>query len=314
MSSDELDVVVEKLSMVISEASKVVLNREEQIEVILTALLAGGHVLIEGLPGTAKTLTAKVFAKLIGGEFKRIQFTPDILPSDIVGFYVYTPGGRGSFIKGPVFTNILLADELNRAPPRSQAALLEAMQEGQVTIEGRTYKLPQPFMVIATQLPYGFTGTYPLPEVQTDRFMFRVWSSYNDPETEAKILEKIDYIDELPVEQTLSPEDVINIRSMVREVYVDKGIVRYIEEIIESVRRDNNVLFGPSTRGAIALYKGARALALINGRNYVIPDDVKKLVPYALTHRIRVKAEAEIEGLKPEEILKRILDEVPVPK
>lgn len=302
------------IKRVLDEISKVVIGKEGQLKLILSALVAGGHVLIEGFPGTAKTLTAKAFAKAIGGIFKRIQFTSDTLPSDVTGFYLYTPAGKSNLIRGPVFSNILLADELNRAPPRTQAALLEAMQEGQVTIEGETYSLPEPFMVIATQLPYGFTGTYPLPEVQIDRFMFRIWSGYSTPEEEAKVIEKIDYIDRLPVEQVVTLEEIIKVREMVREIYVSKDIVNYIEEILGRIRENPEVLVGPSTRGAIALYKGARAVALLEERSFVIPDDIKFLLHPSLDHRIKVRGEAEVEGVKPEDILDSIISEVPVPK
>lgn len=311
------DVLVEysrKMKEIMAEINKVIIGKNDMLKIILTALLAGGHVLIEGMPGTAKTITAKVFAKVIGGSFKRIQFTADTLPSDIVGFYIYTPSGRSEFIKGPVFTNILLADELNRSPPRTQAALVEAMQEGQVTIEGNTFRLPQPFMVVATQLPYGYTGTYPLPEVQVDRFMFRVWSGFNTKEQEAKVLENIDFIDEMPVETLSHPDEILKIRDLIKKIHISHSIISYIEEILEKIRTYPEVLFGPSTRGAIAIYKGARALAFLEERTYVIPDDIKYLLHAALDHRIKIKAEMEIEGVKPEDIVERALSEVPVPK
>jgi len=314
LSDDDVAAAAEKARLIIREVSKVVLGKEETVKLVLAALLAEGHILIEGMPGTAKTLTARAFAKTIGGVFKRIQFTPDTMPADIIGFYLYTPTGARSLVKGPIFANILLADELNRAPPRTQAALLEAMQECSVTIEGNTFQLPRPFMVIATQLPHGFAGTYALPEVLVDRFMFRLWSDYNPPETEVEIMENIDYIDELPVERVATPEDVLAMRSLVKKVHVSREILGYIEDVLRAVRQDPNVLIGPSTRAAIALYKGARALAMLDGRSYVIPDDVKELLHPVLDHRVRVRAEAEVEGVRPEDIVEKALSEVPVPK
>jgi len=314
MDEEKLSIYAEKMKKLLDEMSKVVIGKHDPLKIILTALLAGGHVLIEGLPGTAKTLTAKVFAKVIGGEFKRIQFTADTLPSDVIGFHIYTPTGRGELVRGPIFCNILLADELNRCPPRTQAALLEAMQEGQVTIEGKTLSLPKPFMVIATQLPYGYTGTYPLSEVQVDRFMFRVWSGPNTREQESAVLEKIDYIDELPINTLSSPSEILEIRELIKSIYVGPEIISYIEDILEAIRNYPEVLIGPSTRGAIAIYKGCRALAFLEERSYVIPDDVKFLLHAALDHRIKIKAELEIEGVKPEDIVNRALSEVPVPK
>ena len=298
----------------INEVGKVIVGKEKIIKIIFTSLISGGHILIEGLPGTAKTTLAKAVAKSVGGSFKRIQFTPDTLPSDIIGFYIYSLDGNRKLIKGPVFTNILLADELNRAPPRTQAALLEAMQEYQVTIEGESYILPKPFMVIATQLPYGYTGTYPLPEVQLDRFMFRVWSESNPPDEEVEIVGKIDYIDEMPIEKVLETSDIIEINKSLPKIHVETDLIRYMIELSEYIKRQPEVLLGPSIRGVIALYKGSRALALIEGRDYVIPDDVKYLAHPSLDHRIKVRAEAEIEGVKPEDLVERALNEVPVPK
>ena len=299
-------------SKLLKEVSKAVVGKESEKELLLVALLSGGHVLIEGMPGTAKTLLAKTFAKAIGGEFKRIQFTPDMLPSDITGFYYYTPSGEAKLVKGPAFTNILLADELNRATPRTQAALLEAMQENQVTIEGVTHPLPQPFLVVASQLPYGAEGTYPLTETQVDRFMLRAWSPYPKEEDEKEVLKRIDEIDEVQIEPVLTPKQVAAIQSQVREVYVSEEVVAYIVSLVNTIRRSPDVLLGPSPRGSIALYKGARALAYLNGRDYVIPDDVKKLAHPALVHRIKLKPEAEVEGATPRDVVEKALKETPV--
>ena len=302
------------ISRIFEEVSKVVIGKEDIIKFIMAALLSEGHILIEGMPGTAKTLVARAFAKAVGGVFKRIQFTSDTLPSDIVGFYLYTVAGKGELVRGPVFTNILLADELNRGPPRTQAALLEAMQDRTVTIEGETLSLPRPFLVIATQVPYGSAGTYPLPDVQLDRFMFRLWSGYNPSDVEKSVMKNIDYIDALPVEKVIDIKMLIRGMDAVKKVGVDDEIVNYIIDIVNTVRGFEEVLIGPSTRGVIALYKGARALAFLDGRDYVIPDDVKILVHPALDHRVRVRAEAVVEGVKPEDLVERAVKEVPVPK
>ncbi len=302
------------VSGVFEEVSKVVYGRDVAIRLIMSALLSEGHVLIEGMPGTAKTLLARAFAKVLGGVFKRIQFTSDTLPSDVVGFYLYTVAGKGELVKGPVFTNILLADELNRGPPRTQAALLEAMQDRTVTIEGKTMDLPKPFLVIATQVPYGSAGTYPLPDVQLDRFMFRIWSGYNPRNIEKDVISRIDFIDELPVEEVVDLKTLLKAVKVVKRVVVSDEIIDYIMDIVEAIRRHGDVLAGPSTRGVISLYKGARALAFLDGRDYVIPDDVKMLIHPTLDHRVRVRAEAVVEGVKPEDIVEKVIGEVPVPK
>jgi MoxR-like ATPase len=299
---------------ILDEVSKVVVGKEDVKEILLTALLSEGHVLIEGMTGTAKTLLARTFAQVIGGEFKRIQFTPDMLPADVTGFYMYTPSGESRFIPGPVFANVLLTDELNRATPRTQAALLEAMQERQVTIEGKTHPLPKPFIVIASQMPYGAAGTYPLAEVQVDRFMFRAWSGYPTKEEEEEVIGKIDYIEEPDVSVVARLEDVLSLQRLVKKVYVSEKVRKYIVDLVTHVRLDPDVLIGPSPRASIALYKGSRALAFLNQRDYVIPDDVKKLAFQALEHRIRVKPEAEIEDVTPKSIVERALKETPVPK
>jgi len=299
---------------ILDEVSKVVVGKEDVKEILLIALLSEGHVLIEGMSGTAKTLLARTFAQVIGGEFKRIQFTPDMLPADVTGFYMYTPSGESRFIPGPVFVNVLLTDELNRATPRIQAALIEAMQERQVTIEGKTHPLPKPFIVIASQMPYGATGTYPLAEVQVDRFMFRAWSEYPTREEEEEVIGKIDYIEEPDISVVARLEDVLGLQRLVKKVYVSEKVRRYIVDLVTHVRRDPDVLIGPSPRASIALYKGSRALAFLQQRDYVIPDDVKKLAFQALEHRIRVKPEAEIEDVTPKAIVERTLKETPVPK
>ncbi len=301
-------------NQILNEISKIIIDKKEIQEMLLVALLSEGHILIEGLPGTAKTLLAKTFAQVISGEFKRIQFTPDMLPADVTGFYLYTPDGKNRLIEGPLFANIVLADELNRTTPRTQAALIEAMQEKQVTIEGETRPLPKPFMIIASQLPYGSEGTYPLTEVQADRFMFRVWSEYLGREYEEQVLARIDYIDQPDIKPVVSLRDIMEIQQAVKKVHVSDRVRDYIISLIIQARQDPDVLTGPSTRASIALFKGARTIAYLQGRDYVLPDDVKKLVHPVLDHRLRVNSEAEMEDITPNTIIERIIKETPVPK
>ena len=299
---------------ILNEISKVVIDKHEIQEMLLIALLSEGHLLIEGLPGTAKTLVAKTFAQVIGGQFRRIQFTPDMLPADVTGFNLYTPDGKSRLIEGPIFANVVLSDELNRTTPRTQAALIEAMQEKQVTIEGETRLLPKPFMVIASQLALGSEGTYPLTEVQADRFMFRVWSDYLKPEHEQQVLSKLNYIEQPNIQTVVSQTEILELQRQVKQVHVSEKIQDYVVSLVTRARRDPDVAAGPSTRASIALYKGARSIAYLEGRDYVIPDDVKKLVRPTLIHRLRLKPEAEMENLTAEKVVDRILKDVPVPK
>jgi MoxR-like ATPase len=299
---------------ILNEVSKIVIGKEQLKELLLVALIAGGHVLIEGPPGSAKTTLANSFARAISGTFKRVQLTPDMMPSDITGFYLYSTSGSSSFVPGPIFANIVLADELNRTTPRTQAALLEAMQEYQVTIERVTFSLEQPFMVIATQLQSGGEGTYPLTDVQVDRFMLRLLSEHPSSEEEQLVLSNIDGIDRHDIRVIATTEDIRSIQAIAREVHISPPVNQYIVAIVNSLRMDPDVLSGPSTRGSIALYKCARVRALFDGRDFVIPDDVKHLVYQALEHRIRVKPEAEMDDVTPRILLDRTLEKIPVPK
>jgi MoxR-like ATPase len=302
------------LKNIIDEVSRVVVGKEDIKELLMVALLSQGHVLIEGFPGTAKTTVSRTFALAVGGKFKRVQGTPDMLPADILGFYLYRPDGTSVFMPGPIFTNVLLADELNRTTPRTQSALLEAMQEHRVTIERETHNLEQPFMVIASQVPYGSPGTSPLSEVQIDRFMFRIWSAVSSLEEEDKILKDIDSISQPDVSAVTTLEEIIKLQQEIKKVHVADNVRRYILDIIDRLRNHQDVQLGPSTRGGIALFTGARSLAFIQGRDFVIPDDVKKLLVPALCHRITINNEAEMENVKPESIIKEVAAAVPVPK
>lgn len=316
MSSEDFNRASSAVNRVIEELTKVYVGKRDIIKLSVATLFAERHLLIEGFPGTGKTLLAKALAKTIGGTYARVQGHPDTLPSDILGFHIYRIGGERVLVKGPIFTNVLLFDELNRTPTRSQSALLEPMQEYQVTIDGVTYKLEKPFMVIATQIPREYaTGVYQVIETLLDRFAVVVHSFYNPPEEEVEILEKSDVITSLPVNQVVSLKDVTEIsNNMHKLVYVDKSIIEYVVRLINYVRYHTAVAYGPSHRVTVDIIRLGRILALIEGRDYVVPDDIKNVFPYAAAHRFKLKEEFELEGLSREAIVKEALNNVPVPK
>ena len=296
------------MDRLMGEVSKSVIGYEQEVKLLFACLVAGGHALIEGYPGLAKTTLVKAFAKALGLSFSRIQFTPDLLPSDITGSLIFNPKiGDFEVRFGPIFANIVLADEVNRAPPKVQSALLEAMQEGQVTIEGETIKLPQPFIVVATQNPVELEGTYPLPEAQLDRFMIRIKLGYPSEDIEFKITENIDLGSISSINTVVSKEDIESLQALVRSIYVDDSIIRYIVNLIRATRNARDVKLGASPRAAQILSKLVRAWALLDGRDYVIPDDVKLLAPYVLNHRIiTLGADSTI-------IIRQLLQQVPTP-
>ncbi|TMC42162.1 MAG: AAA family ATPase [Chloroflexi bacterium] len=282
------------------------------------ALALRGHVLIEGVPGTAKTLLARTAARLIGGSFKRIQFTPDLMPSDIVGTSIFEIATSSFRIRlGPVFANVVLADEVNRAPAKTQAALLEAMEERQVTLEGEPHPLPDPFIVIATQNPVEYEGTYPLPEAELDRFLFKAVVAYPQQPEEAAILRRHDKGRPLDLVETLDalgPTDLATSREEIENVTVEDSVVGYIVRIVEETRRSGDLVLGASPRAGVHLFHAAKAAAALEGRDFVTPDDVKSLVPPTLRHRVVLKAEAEIEGVDADAALRRVLARLDVPR
>ncbi len=305
------------LKRILEETSEILIEREKEITLIIASLLSMGHVLLEGVPGIAKTLTAKTIASLFNLEFRRIQMTPDLLPSDILGAYIFDQRiGEFKLRKGPIFTNILLADEINRASPRTQSALLEAMQERQVTIEGVTLRLEEPFMVIATQNPIEFEGVFPLPEAQLDRFIAKIVSTYPSTKGFTKILAKIDEIEERArsLKPIIDKNDLLRIINEVKRVRVDDSIYEYVASIVEATRTHPAVRLGGSPRAGIAIIKLAKAIAYLDNRSYVIPDDVKYVAKPALIHRIILKSEYEVEGVTPENIIDHVLSKTPVPK
>lgn len=303
--------------ILVNEVEKAIVGKHEIVEKLLVCILANGHVLFEDYPGLAKTLLAKSFARALGCQFRRIQFVPDLLPADITGGYVYEKK-TGDFVvrKGPIFTNILLADEINRAPPKTQAALLEAMQERQTTIEGTTYPLENPFVVIATQNPIEYEGTYPLPEAQIDRFIARLSIGYPSKEAELEILarRKARMRDEVEIAAVVSHKKLLEMQEYVECVEIHPDLQNYIVEIVNATRFDAQVEIGSSPRGSLALQKLACARAAMLGRDFVIPDDVKFMCVDALSHRLILKVEPWIQGVKNEAIVKKVLTQVPVPK
>ncbi|HIA89601.1 MAG TPA: MoxR family ATPase [Candidatus Poseidoniales archaeon] len=303
-------------SAINAEVQKVIIGKSHVIDNVLVDILADGNLLFEDYPGLAKTLMTNTFADALGCDFKRVQFTPDLLPADITGTNIYdAKKGEFTFKPGPLFCNLLLADEINRAPPKTQAALLEAMQERQVTIGTVTHKLPAPFIVMATQNPVEQEGTYPLPEAQLDRFMFKMSVGYPDRADEDEILARriTRRKDAVDVEVITDPQRVIAMQQACEDVYVDPALRMYMVEVVSRTREDPRVLVGASPRGSQALLKTGRAAAAMRGRDFVTPDDVKSIAALALSHRLILKPEHQIKGLECEEIIQTILREVPVP-
>ncbi|MEZ0346584.1 MAG: MoxR family ATPase [Infirmifilum sp.] len=299
------------------ELSKAIVGKKDVIDKVLVAFLSQGHLLIEDYPGMAKTLLASSFATALDLDFRRVQFTPDLLPSDITGGYYWdVKDGEFKLRKGPIFTNILLADEINRAPPKTQSALLEAMQERQVTIDGNTIPLNQPFMVIATLNPIEYEGTYPLPEAQLDRFLIKTRIGYPSFLEEKQILKKrIERKSDKPrINKVISREEILFLQRKIEDVYVDDSIIEYIIQIVSKTREAREVEVGVSPRGSEALMKASRALAFIRGRDYVIPDDVKELAVPVLSHRLVLKVESVVKGSTAEDIVREVLKKVEVPR
>jgi len=303
----------EILLTVKNQIANVIIGQDEVIENLLTSIIANGHVLVEGFPGLAKTLLVKTLAKTINCDFKRIQFTPDLMPSDVIGTKIYDPKSSEFYIKkGPVFTNILLADEINRAPPKTQSALLECMQERQVTIDVETYRIPEPFFVLATQNPIEQEGTYPLPEAQVDRFLMKLIISYPERSKEEKVMEKYgrDYIYE--IKRVADPQHIIQAQEIARKIKATKPIRNYILDLVEMTRMHDDVLLGLSTRAALHLLIASKAKALLSGRTYTTDHDVKSVAPHIMRHRIKLKPEAILER-SVEDVIKEIINETPVP-
>jgi MoxR-like ATPase len=309
--------VSRRANAVLDEVERAVVGKRDALELVLLGMLADGHVLIEDFPGLAKTLAARAFAQVTSIGFTRVQFTPDLMPSDVTGSSIYNQReGDFEFRPGPIFTNLLLADEINRAPPKTQAALLEAMQERQVTIEGVTHPLAPPFLVLATQNPIEYEGTYPLPEAQLDRFLLRIGIGYPERDDEWEVLERRleRTVDEVELEPVVGREELIEMQRAVEQVHVDRSVGMYIVDLVGATRSANGVQVGASPRGSLALLKLSRCRAAVRGRDYVIPDDVKAVAVPALAHRLALRPELWVQRLRPDDIVLGLLDEVPTPK
>ena len=307
--------IATSVQRVINNVEKVIVGKAESVAFSLIAVICNGHVLIEDVPGVGKTVLTKAIARSIGCSFKRIQFTPDLLPSDVTGVSIYNQKTDNfEFRPGPIMSQIVLADEINRATPKTQSALLEAMEETQITIDGVTYRLPEPFMVMATQNRIEYEGTFPLPEAQLDRFMMNIKLGYPKVSDEMNILDTHQFhhpLDDL--EQIMGAEDLVMIQKQIRSIHVDPSIREYIVAIANATRNHNNIYLGSSPRGSLALYRASQALAAIRGRGYVIPDDVKLLTKPTLAHRIIVTPAARVRAITSTAVLDEILQSVPVP-
>jgi MoxR-like ATPase len=309
--------LAERAEKVLDEVERAVVGKREALELVLLGMLADGHVLLEDFPGLAKTLIARAFAQVTSIGFTRIQFTPDLMPSDVTGSSIFNQREVDfEFRQGPIFTNLLLADEINRAPPKTQAALLEAMQERQVTIEGVTHVLERPFLVLATQNPIEYEGTYPLPEAQLDRFLLRTGVGYPEREHEWDMLSRrLDRAsDEIELKSVVGREELLEMQQAIEQVHVDQSVGLYMVDLVAATRSASGVQVGASPRGSLALLKLSRCRAALRGRDYVIPEDVKSVAVPALAHRLALRPELWVQRLRPEDIVLSLLDEVPTPK
>jgi MoxR-like ATPase len=315
----DLTVVENSIAKIKDEVRKIIVGQETMIELLLASILADGHVLIEGVPGVAKTLTSKVLARTISADFSRLQFTPDLMPSDVIGVSVFNQKTTEfDFKKGPVFSNIVLIDEINRAPAKTQAALFEVMEERQITVDGATYAMEPPFMILATQNPIDQEGTYRLPEAQLDRFLFKIVVGYPDAEEEFLILKeahqngsKADLSKVVPV---LSKQEIKEIREAVQKIHVEDHLIRYIASIIQETRSNASLYLGASPRASVAILRAAKAIAAIRGRDFVTPEDIQEVVYPVLEHRVVVTAEKEMEGTTVGMVLKEIIKKIEVPR
>ena len=304
-----------------SEVAKAIAGQESVVEQVLVAILANGHVLLEGVPGVAKTLLVRCLAKTLDLEYGRIQFTPDLMPSDVVGTTIFDPKTTDFKVhKGPIFVNVLLADEINRTPPKTQAALLEAMEERRATIDGEPYPLPPPFLVFATQNPIDFEGTYPLPEAQQDRFLMKIIVDYPSPEAEVDVLKRHhagfrpQTLDEFGIQAVVNAGELAQMQADVARITVEDKVFNYIYEMVKATRNSNDVMVGGSPRAGIALLNCSKAVAALRGRDFVIPDDVKEFALPVLRHRVLLRPEAEVEGLSSDRVLRSIIDAQVVPR
>ncbi len=312
-----IDELAEQADRILGEVERAVVGKREALELVLLGLLADGHVLIEDFPGLAKTLIARAFAQVTSIGFTRIQFTPDLMPSDVTGSSIFNQRDADfEFRPGPIFTNLLLADEINRAPPKTQAALLEAMQERQVTIEGTTRPLGPPFLVLATQNPIEYEGTYPLPEAQLDRFLLRIGVGYPAREEEWDVLERRleRAADEVELSAIVGRDELLEMQRTVEQVHVDRSVGLYMVDIVAATRSATGIQVGASPRGSLALLKLSRCRAALDGRDYVIPEDVKAVAVPALAHRLSLRPELWVQRLRPDDIVAELLDRVPTPK
>lgn len=303
------------IERIIGNIEKVMIGKRDVAELSLIALLAQGHVLLEDVPGVGKTMMVRALAKSVGANFRRIQFTPDLLPSDVTGVSIYNPKEMEfQFVPGPIMGNIILADEINRTSPKTQSALLEAMEESSVTIDGITHHLQKPFFVMATQNPIEYEGTYPLPEAQLDRFLLKMQMGYPTVEEEMEVLTKVQVAAPIEkLESVVTLDELLTLQYEVRQVYVDDTIKKYIVELATATREHAGIYLGVSPRGSIALMRASQSYAFIQGRDYVIPDDVQFLVKAVFAHRIILKSETKFDGISAEEIINRIVGKVPVP-
>ena len=310
-----IDEVRDITSEIIRECNRIIVGKDEILSNVLIALLANGHVILEGVPGLAKTYMARTFASILGCAFKRIQLTVDTLPADLLGSNVFNQRtGEFWFRKGPVFSNLVLADEINRCPPKSQSALLEVMEERQVSTEGVTRKLPRPFLIIATQNPVEQEGTYPLPEAQLDRFMFRLILDYPTDDEEAEVIRRKHLGEASELRVLADPSTMIRMQNTCQTVFLEEDVINFIRDIVVRTRNDPQILLGGSPRASLVLMNASKARAAVLGRDYVIPEDVRKLTVQALNHRLVLKPEAELEGLSVERVVAKILGEVDCPR